>query len=106
MLRFARVICPDVRGDLLYVSSVVVMHVRDHLGACFAVARVHHDINCCYVIFLCHLCHVISSSSFVRMMQMTCPRVRLAMIYVFVCDRLHGRFIIALLSSLQSAMWP
>ena len=82
MLRFARIICPDVRGELLYVLPVVVMHVRDHLGACFAVARVHHDINCCYVMFLCHLCHVISFSSFVRMMQMTCPRVRLAMLYM------------------------
>ena len=58
------------------------MHVRDHLGACFSVAIVHPNINCCYVMFLCHLCYVISFSSFVRMMQMTCPRVRLAMLYV------------------------
>ena len=77
-------ICPDVRGDVLYVLSVVVMHVRDRLGACFAVARVHHDINCCCVLFSCHLCHVISFSSFVRMMQMTCPRVRLATNYVLL----------------------
>ena len=84
LLRFARVICPDVRGDVLYVSSVVVMQVRDHLGTCFAVARVHHDINCCYVLFSCHLCHVITFSSFVQTMQMTCPRVRLATNYVLL----------------------
>ena len=84
MLRFARVICPDVRGDVLYVLPVVVMHVRDHLGACFAVARVHHDINCCYVLFLCHLCHVISFTSLVRMIQMTCPHVHLATNYMFL----------------------
>ena len=82
VLRFAHIACPDVRGIVHYVLSFIVMHVRDHLGACFAVARVHRDINCCYVMFLCHLCHVISSSSFVRMMQMTCPRVRLAMLYM------------------------
>ena len=81
------------------------MHVRDHLGACFAVARVHHDINCCYVMFLCHLCHVISFSSFVRMMQMTCPRVRLAMLYMlFVLGCMIDLFL-PCLSSLQSAMW-
>src|SRR6187399_1789082 len=84
MLRFARVICPDVRGDVLYVLPVVVMHVRDHLGACFAVARVHHVINCCYVLFSCHLCHVITFSSFVQTMQMTCPRVRLVTNYVLL----------------------
>ena len=79
IVRFAHIACPDVRGIVHYVLSIGVMHVRDHLGACFAVARVHHDINCCYVMFLCH---VLSFSSFVRMMQMTCPRVRLAMLYV------------------------
>ena len=83
-VRFAHIACPDVRGIVHYVLSFGVMRVRDHVGACFAVARVHHDMNCCYVLFLCHLCHVISFSSFVRMMQMTCPRVRLAMLYVLL----------------------
>ena len=82
LLRFAHIACPDVRGIVHYVLSVIVMHVRGHLGACFAVARVYDDINCCYVLFSCHLWHVISFSSFVQTMQMTCPRVRLATNYV------------------------
>ena len=81
------------------------MHVRDHLGACFAVAKVHRDINCCYVMFLSHLCHVISFSSFVRMMQMTCPRVRLAMLYMLYVLGCMIDLFLPCLSSLQSAMW-
>ena len=73
---------PNKANDMSKCSSWDALHVGCysmlvwvHLDALISVARVLLVINCCYLLFCCHVCDMITWCMFIQMMQMICQNV-------------------------------
>ena len=104
-VRFVHMICQNDRGDVYYVLFHCVMHYWDHLDVLIFVTRVLLDINCCYLLFSCHVWDVITWCMFIQMMQMRCQNVQHEMLYMLVAVACMLEFILPCLSLLQKCMW-
>ena len=98
-------ICQNDRGDMYYVLFHCVMLVWVHLDVLIFVTRVLLVINCCYLLFCCHVWDMITWCMFIQMMQMICQNVHHEMLYMLVAIACLFEFILPCLSMLQKCIW-